>query len=155
MIILCMDANKDIYKKILGKSIAAIDGLNMNEVVGTFTGKKIRATLFRGQKPIGAVWETPDIVVVEACVIPTGYRVSDHRLFVLDFLASSLIGKTQPQIIRSGERRLNTKIPSTKYNYTNVPENLVLGHRLTERMVASHNDVFYPKRGCSLSFSGM
>ena len=42
-----MDANKDIYNKILGKSITARDGLNMNEVVGTFTGKKIGATFFR------------------------------------------------------------------------------------------------------------
>ena len=43
-----MDANKDIYKKSLGKSITARDGLNMNEVVVTFTGKKIEATFFRG-----------------------------------------------------------------------------------------------------------
>ena len=51
-----MDSNEDIYKKILGKSITAIDGHNMNEVVGTFTGKKIGATFFRRSKPIDAVW---------------------------------------------------------------------------------------------------
>ena len=87
-----MDRNEDIYKKRLGKSITAIDGLNMNEVVGKFTGKKIGATLFRGSKPIDAVWETEDIVLVGACVMPAGCGVDDHRLFVLDFLASSLIG---------------------------------------------------------------
>ena len=47
-IILCMDANEDIYKKSLGKSITERDVPNMHEVVGTFTGKKIGATLFRG-----------------------------------------------------------------------------------------------------------
>ena len=36
-----MDANEDIYKKSLGQYITARDGLNMNEVVGTFNGKKI------------------------------------------------------------------------------------------------------------------
>ena len=41
-----MDAIEDIYKKSLGESISAIDGLNMNEVVGTFTGKKIGGTFF-------------------------------------------------------------------------------------------------------------
>ena len=41
-----MDANENIYKKSLEKSITAIDGLNMNEVVGTFTGKKIGETFF-------------------------------------------------------------------------------------------------------------
>ena len=41
MIILCMDENEEIYKKSLGKSITAKDGLNMNEVIGKFTRKKI------------------------------------------------------------------------------------------------------------------
>ena len=138
-IILCMDANEDIYKNNLGKSITARDGLNMNEVVGTFTGKKIGATFFIGSKPIDAVYTTPDIVVTGACVIPAGYGVGDHLIFVLEFLTYYLIGQTPPQIIRSGARRLNTKIPSTKDNYTNVLENLVLSHRLMERMIAAPN----------------
>ena len=50
-----MDANKDIYKKSLGKSITARDGLNMNELVGTFTGNIIGANFFRGSKSIYAV----------------------------------------------------------------------------------------------------
>ena len=128
-----------IYKKSFGKSITAKYGLNMNEVVGTFTGKKIGSTFFRVSKPIDAVWATPDIVVVGACVMPAGYGVGEHYLFVLDFLTSSLIGQTPPQIIRSGARRLNTKIPSTKHNYTNVLEKPVVSHRLTERMFAAHN----------------
>ena len=91
-----MDANEDIYKKILGKSITARDGMNMNELVGTFTGKKIGATFFRGSKPIDAVWETLDIVVVGVCVMSAGYGVGVHRLLVLDFLTSSLVGQTPP-----------------------------------------------------------
>ena len=68
----------------------------MNEVVWIFTGNKIVATLFRGSKPIDEVWETPDIVVVRSCVMPESYGVGDHRLFVLYFLTSSLIGQTPP-----------------------------------------------------------
>ena len=108
-------------------------------MVGTLTGKKIGATFFRGSKTIDAVWATPDIVLVGACVVPAGYVVGDHRLFVLDFLTSSLIGQAPSQIIRSGARGLSTKIPSTKDNYNNVLENLVLRHRLIEWMVAAHN----------------
>ena len=89
------------------------------------------------QKPINAVWETLDIVVVGACVIPVGYGVGNHCLFVLDFITYSLIGQTLPQIIRSGERQFNTKIPPTKDNYNNLLENLVVSHRLTEQMVAA------------------
>ena len=72
--------------------------------------------------------------------MPSGYGFGKHRIFILDLLTSSLIGKMPPQTIRSGAIRLNTKIPSTKDNYTNVLENLVLRHRLTERMVAAHNE---------------
>ena len=111
-----MDENEDIYKKSIGKSITARYGLNMNEVVGTLTGNKIGATFFRVSKPIDAVWATPDIVVVGAFVVPAGYGVGDHCLFVLDFLTSSLIGQTPPRIILSSARQLNTKIPSTKDN---------------------------------------
>ena len=91
-----MDENEDIYKKRRGKSITSRDGLNMNEVVGTFTGKKTGATLFRGSKLIEAVGEKLDIVVVGACVMTAGYGVGDHFLFILDFLTSSLIGHTPP-----------------------------------------------------------
>ena len=109
-------------RRVFGKYITEIDGLTINEVVGTFTGKKIGSNFFRTLKPIDAVWAKQDIVVVGACVMPAGYGVSDHRLFVLDFLTSYLIGETPPKIIRSGAIRLNTKIPSTKDNYTNVLE---------------------------------
>ena len=96
MIILYMDANEDIYQKNLEKSITARDGLIMTEVVGTVTGKKISVTLFRGSKPIDALWATTDIVVVRACVMPESYGVGYHRLFVLYFLTSSLIVQTPP-----------------------------------------------------------
>ena len=73
-----MDANEDIYKKSLGKYITASYGMNTNEVVGTFTGKKIGGTFFRGSKPIDTVWATPVIVVVGACVMPEGYVVVNY-----------------------------------------------------------------------------
>ena len=71
--------------------------------------------------------------------MPAGYGVSNHRLFVLEFLTSSLIEKTPRQIIRSSARRLKTRIPSTKDNYSNVMENLVVSHRLMKQMAAAHN----------------
>ena len=109
-LIMCMDANEDIYKKSLEKSLTKEDGLGMQEVVGTFTGEKLGATFFRGTKPIDGIWATPDVVVVGACVMPAGYGVGDHRLFVIDFLTSSLVGTTTPRIICAAARRLNTYI---------------------------------------------
>ena len=75
-----MDTNEYIYKKSLGKYITARDGLNINEVVWTLTGKNTGETFFRVSQPIDAVWTTPDIVVVGACVILAGYGIGNLSL---------------------------------------------------------------------------
>eukprot|EP00956_Cyclotella_meneghiniana_P042698 scaffold249210_cov93-Cyclotella_meneghiniana.AAC.1 len=74
-----MDANEDIYKKSIGNELTETNGLNMKEVVGEYTGRPLGATFFRGSKPIDAVWATPDLEVVGACVMPAGFGVGDHR----------------------------------------------------------------------------
>jgi hypothetical protein len=46
LLVVCLDANEDIYRKSLGHSLTNQDGLNMLEVVEAFTGKKIGHTFF-------------------------------------------------------------------------------------------------------------
>ena len=135
-IILGMDANEHVYKKGLGKMLTDNEGLGMVEVVGAFTGKKIGATYFRNQssKPIDAIWATPDVTVVGACIMPVGYGVGDHRMFIVDFLTSSLVGRNPPTIVRSQARRLNTMIPGTEEKYLKVLEELVRKHDLNGRL---------------------
>jgi hypothetical protein len=108
-LIVCMDANKDIYRKSIGKSLTERDGLNMVEVVGEFTGKQLGPTFFRGSKPIDRIWATPDITVTHACVMSAGFGVGDHRLFVINFQEASLVGEARQWIARFTSRRLNTK----------------------------------------------
>ena len=45
-LIMCSDANKDIYKKLIGKALTDKDGLAMKEVVGEHTGQQLGATYF-------------------------------------------------------------------------------------------------------------
>jgi hypothetical protein len=45
-LIVCLDANEDIYKKLIGKALTAVDGLAMEEVVGNFTEVPIGPTYF-------------------------------------------------------------------------------------------------------------
>ncbi|KAL7502102.1 hypothetical protein ACHAWX_000455 [Stephanocyclus meneghinianus] len=73
-----MDANEHVYRKSIGKMPTDLDGLNMREVLGEFTGKKLGATYFRGTNPINAIWATTNIEVVGACVMPEGFGVGDH-----------------------------------------------------------------------------
>ncbi len=77
-LIVCLDANEDVYKKAMSKALTDTNGLAMKEVVGKFTGQQLGATFFLGLKPIDAVWAMDDIKMVSARVMPTGYRIGDH-----------------------------------------------------------------------------
>ena len=134
-LIVCMDANENICRKAIGKALTCSSGLNMSEVVGDFTGEKLGATFFRGKTPIDGVWATKDVDVVGACVMPAGFGVGDHRLFVVDFRLESLVGNAPPKIERASIRRLNTKIPHIATRYNEIVEEKFLEHRLNSRMV--------------------
>ena len=42
-LIVCMDVNKDIYRKSIGKALTMPEDIQMIEAVGNYTGKKIGA----------------------------------------------------------------------------------------------------------------
>ena len=100
-----MDINEDIYRKSIGKSLTESEDLLMVETVGNYTGLKIGATFFRGSKPIDGVWATSDVTVTGGCVMPAGYGVGDHRLFVVDILTSLVVGHELTKMVRAASRR--------------------------------------------------
>jgi hypothetical protein len=128
--IVSLDTNEDLYKKSIGKALTSVDGLAMIEVVGTFTGKQIGPTYFWGLKPIDAVWATLDIQAAGACIMPAGYRIGDHRLYVIDCVASLLIGTSPKRIVQPQTRWLNCKIPGMVEQYNKRLEEKILCHRL-------------------------
>jgi hypothetical protein len=139
-LIVCLDANENIYRKSLGKTLTDEDGLGMREVVGDFTGEKVGATYFRGSNPIDGVWATADVEVVGACVMPVGFGVGDHRLFQVDFRATSLVGAMPPKIVRAAARRLITTIPGVVERYGKDLERQFVEQRVNTRLVqASEN----------------
>ena len=99
-------------------------------MVGEFTFQKVEATYFRGSTPIDGLWVTSDVTVVGECVIPVGYGVGDHRLFIIDFLKSCLVGASLPSIVRLAARRLYSRIPAAAEDYSDRFEHLVLEHKL-------------------------
>ena len=72
------------------------------------------------------------------CVMPAGYGVGDHRLFMVDFLTSSLVGLSPTKIIRAEARLLNTKIHRTAKKYSEEVERLTLTHRVIEEVGLPH-----------------
>ena len=47
-LVVCLDANADIYQKELGKALTDMEGLNMSEVVGDFSGSLVGPTRLMG-----------------------------------------------------------------------------------------------------------
>ena len=72
-------------------------GLGMIEAVGQYTGKKIGPTYFWGQLLIDGMWTSPDVTIPNACIMPAGYGIGDHRLFIVDIQTSSLVGMGPPR----------------------------------------------------------
>ena len=137
-LIVCLDTNEHIYRKALGRSLIEIDGLSMKEVAGDFTGKAIGSTFFGGLKPIDGVWATPDIMICNAAIMPAGFGIGDHRLFVIDMASKDIIDETPPKVIRPASRRLNTKLPCVAAEYSRLLEGMIIKHRLIERVGKAH-----------------
>jgi hypothetical protein len=102
-LVICLNANKDIYKKSICKALTNVDGLLMKEVVGEFTGKKIGPTYFWGSKPIDGIWSMAENVeILNACIMPADYRIGDHQMFLVDVIQASLISDILFQVQRVG-----------------------------------------------------
>ncbi len=91
--------------------LADTEELGLQEAVLHHTGKRTGATFFRGSKPFDGLWVTSDLDIANVCVVPFGYGIGDHRMFVLDITMESLVGKNPTKVVRPASRRLNSKLP--------------------------------------------
>jgi hypothetical protein len=83
-IILFMDHNRHVINKPLGKALADKEGLDLWEAIVQHTGTSPGATFFQGSKPIDGIWISSNLDISNACVMPFGYGIGDHRAFILD-----------------------------------------------------------------------
>jgi hypothetical protein len=56
------------------------------------TGMSPGATFFWGSRPIDGLWVSKDLDISNACVMPFGFGVGDHRAFILGIPLESLVG---------------------------------------------------------------
>jgi hypothetical protein len=134
-LVLCLDANENIYRAELGQQLTDLHGLGIRRVLRDLTGKQLSATFFRGSERIDVIWVTSNLKVAHACVMPVGYGVGDHCLFVVDFSTASMIGTCPPKIVHPALRRLNTKIPGCALWYNQALQKNILHRQLLERMI--------------------
>ncbi len=137
-IILFMDHNEHTYNGPLGRVLMNMEGLGLQEAVLCHTGKRTGATFFRGSKPIDGLWVTSNLDIANVCVMPFGYGIRDHRMFVLDITMESLVGKNPTKAVRPASRQLNSKLPRCGKAYNKSLESNIVQHRLLERLSEAH-----------------
>ena len=94
-----MDHNKHAINGLLGKELADEEGLDLHEAIVPHMGTSPGATFFRGSKPINGMWVLSDLKISNACVMPFGYGIGDHRAFILDIAIESLVGVDPVKIV--------------------------------------------------------
>ena len=95
-------------------------------------------TFFQGSKPIDGLWTSSDLDISNACVMPFGYGIGNHRAFILDIPIKLLIGEDPVEIVRPAGWRLNSKNPGCSNAYiTSLKEN-IRRHRLLEQLQDTH-----------------
>ncbi len=104
------------------------NGLDLRETVIQHTGKHPEATFFRGSKPINGVWVSSNLDVSNACVMPFGYSVGNHRAFILDIPIELLVGINPVKIVLPASRRLNSHLPGCGKAYIDNLESNIIKH---------------------------
>ncbi len=144
-IVLFMDHNQHVYNGALGKALSDREGLNLSKVIHKHTKLQTGATFFRGPKPINGLWASSNLDISNACVMPFGYRIGDHRAFVLDISLESLVGKNPVKIVHPASCRLNSWLPGCGKEYVRSLESNIIKHCLLERLHNAHTGHYTPE----------
>lgn len=97
-------------------------------------------------RPDSHVWDvaTPGIVCHDSYVAPHGAGMGDHRLYIHDFCARSVLGVEYPKLVRAGSRKLHCKVERTVKSYNRVLKQLLIRHRASDKMFSlgkNHEDM--------------
>ncbi len=142
---LFMDHNENVYDGALGKALSNREGLNLNEVILTHTRSQTGAMFFQGSTPIDGLWAFSNLDISNACVMPFGYRVGDHRAFILDIPLVSLVGENPVKIVQPASCRLNSRLPGCGNEFARSLEPNTIQHRLLERLHNAHTGHYTPE----------
>jgi hypothetical protein len=137
-IVFFVDHNEQVYNGMLGKALSNREGLNLQEVILKQTGPPTGATFFGGLQPINGLWASDNLDISNACVMPFGYGVGNHRAFILDIPLQSLVGVNPVQIVRPSSRRLTSRLPGCGKAYVRSLKENIIQHRLIKRLHNAH-----------------
>ncbi len=88
------------------------------------------------------MWVSSNLDISNACVMPFGYGVGNHRAFVLDVPLESLIGIDPVKILWPVGQRLNSRLPGCSKSYIKSLEANIVKHRLLEQLFDAHTGAY-------------
>lgn len=134
-IILFMDLNECAYTGELALALTGED-LGMQECFQQVNHHRAPPSHFRGSKPITGCFITAGIDCLNCYVSPHQTGPGDHRYWMVDFCAKSILGVGYPHLVRPRGRRLKCCVERTAIKYTRKLRQLTEEHRMYEKMDA-------------------
>jgi hypothetical protein len=132
-IILFCDFNEHVYE---GSIAAALDSpeLMMTECFQSANGCYAPASHYRGKRPITGCFCTQGIDCINVWVSATRQGVGDHRFWVMDFCAKSVLGSSYPHLVRPKGRLLKCHVERTVKAYNKRLRRLTDEHNMYSKM---------------------
>jgi hypothetical protein len=118
-IVLMCDLNENVYSGPIVSSLLS-DDLRMSEVCLKTTGVVLLPMHLRGSVPIDGVFTTSGFDCLAVTLLPSRTGVGDHRVFLLDFTSSSILGDVLPKVILASRRLLNCVSDKIHCGYNRV-----------------------------------
>jgi hypothetical protein len=116
-IILFIDLNECAYTGELALSLTS-DEVGMQECFQQVNHQQAPPSHFRGSKPITGCFITAGIDCLNCYMSPHQAGPGDHRYWIVDFCAKSVVGVGYPLLVRPRGRRLKCCIERTAIKYT-------------------------------------
>ena len=125
--------NEHVYEGQICKRLAK-DNLNMTEQCLTTTGLQIPPTHNSGSRPVMALYATSGADCINAAILPRGYAVGDHLVFIMDFTSESLLGSVFPRVVPAKQRKLQCNSARIHMNYTDKLNDLTNRHQMFKKL---------------------
>ena len=132
-IILFSDLNENVYTGSFAESLADTD-LLMTECFQSANGREAPASHFRGSTPITGCFCTQGIDVINVMVSPHKSGAGDHRFWIVDLCARSVLGASYPLLVRPKGRRLKCVVDRTAKSYVKTLRRLTDEHNMYSKM---------------------
>jgi hypothetical protein len=134
-IILLMDANEHVLTGKFNRAITHA-GVDLEELTHTCWGAHQPYTHISRKIPIDGGYKSPEIEVLNVCMLPFLESPGDHCAFIIDISTRSLLGEFRYNVCRLVSHRLITSQQGSINEYNRIVNVQFSQHRIVKRLDA-------------------